>query len=64
VNLGSNNITTAFLQARSIMKTFSSPSIQSSGIVLDYLEIGNEPDGYKYNGRRASTYNVTQYVKE
>lgn len=64
VNLGSNNITTAFLEARSIMAAFSSPAIRNAGIVLDFLEIGNEPDLYKNNGRRAITYSYTQYVKE
>lgn len=64
VNLGSNNITTASLQARSIMKAFSSSAILQAGIVLDFLEIGNEPDLYMHNGHRESTYNSTQYVKE
>ncbi|KAG5641825.1 hypothetical protein DXG03_004144 [Asterophora parasitica] len=44
VNLGSNNITAAVLETRSIVKAFSSPDIRAAGIVLDYLEIGNEPD--------------------
>lgn len=64
VNLGANNITAAFLETRSIVKVFSSPAFTSAGIVLDYLEIGNEPDLYKNNGLRPSTYTSTQWVQE
>jgi hypothetical protein len=64
VNLGANNITAAFLQTRSIVKAFASPAFTAAGIVLDYLEIGNEPDLYKNNGLRPSTYTSTQWVQE
>ncbi|KAF8072111.1 glycoside hydrolase family 79 protein [Lyophyllum atratum] len=64
VNLGSNNVTAAVLETRSIVKAFSSPEVKGKGIVLDYLEIGNEPDLYKNNGLRPSNYNVTQWVNE
>lgn len=46
------------------MKTFESAEIKSANIVLDYLELGNEPDLYPRNGLRATTYNKTTYVKE
>ncbi|KAG6853789.1 hypothetical protein C0991_001378 [Blastosporella zonata] len=61
VNLGQNNITAAVLETASIVKAFSSREIQEAGIVLDYLEIGNEPDLYKNNGLRPSTYNLSQW---
>ncbi|KAG6843890.1 hypothetical protein H0H87_011961 [Tephrocybe sp. NHM501043] len=64
VNLGQNNITAAVLQTASIIKGFSSHQIKDAGIVLDYLEIGNEPDLYKNNGLRAKTYNVSQWVDD
>ncbi|RDB30967.1 Beta-glucuronidase [Hypsizygus marmoreus] len=64
VNLGSNNVTAAVLEARSIAKAFSSPGIKSAGIVLDYIEIGNEPDLYKNNGLRPSTYTTSQWVTD
>lgn len=64
VNLGSNNVTAAYLEAKSILKAFSSPDIVKAGIHLDALEIGNEADLYKNNGLRATTYNISQYVKE
>lgn len=64
VNLGSNNITAAVLETRSIVKAFSSPEIRDAGIVLDYLEIGNEPDLYKNNGLRAKNYSTPQWVDE
>ncbi|KAG6909980.1 hypothetical protein DXG01_013980 [Tephrocybe rancida] len=50
VNLGQNNLTAAVLETASIVKAFSSPQIKGAGIVLDYLEIGNEPDLYRNNG--------------
>ncbi|KAF8072145.1 glycoside hydrolase family 79 protein [Lyophyllum atratum] len=34
---------------------------RDKGIVLDYLEIGNEPDLYQTNGLRATNYNTTQW---
>ncbi|GLB40604.1 putative glycosyl hydrolase family 79 C-terminal beta domain [Lyophyllum shimeji] len=64
VNLGSNNITAAVLETRSIVKAFSSPEIKRAGIVLDYLEMGNEPDLYKNNGLRAKNYTSAQWVDD
>ncbi|KDR78988.1 hypothetical protein GALMADRAFT_63807 [Galerina marginata CBS 339.88] len=64
LNLGQNNLTAAFLGAKSLMKAFASPSIKSAGITLDAIEIGNEPDLYMNNGARPSTYTSTQYVKD
>jgi len=64
VNLGGNNITAAFLEARSIVKAFASSAIKNAGITLDAIEIGNEADLYKNNGLRSSSYTSTQYVKE
>ncbi|RDB31001.1 Beta-glucuronidase [Hypsizygus marmoreus] len=64
LNLGQNNLTAAFLEAKSIIKAFSSPAIRNSGIVLDAIEIGNEADLYLSNGARPRTYSIPQYVKE
>ncbi|PPQ90810.1 hypothetical protein CVT25_012130 [Psilocybe cyanescens] len=64
LNLGQNNLTTAFLEAKSLVKAFASSPIKDSGITLDAIEIGNEADLYSNNGLRASTYTSTQYVKE
>ncbi|KAF9565353.1 glycoside hydrolase family 79 protein [Agrocybe pediades] len=64
VNLGQNNITAAFLEAKSIVKAFASSAIRNAGITLDAIEIGNEPDLYKNNGLRSSSYTSTQYVQE
>ncbi|KAJ7597554.1 glycoside hydrolase family 79 protein [Mycena floridula] len=64
VNFGQSNLTAAFLEAQAIVRAFNSPVLQGAGVVLDYIEIGNEPDLYKNNGLRPSTYNVTQYVPE
>ncbi|KAG6879675.1 hypothetical protein C0992_012973 [Termitomyces sp. T32_za158] len=58
------NLTTAFLQAKSIVRAFSSSAIRNAGIVLDAIEIGNEADLYRNNGARARSYNIAQYVKE
>ena len=65
VNFGRNNITTAVLQAQSIIRAFSSPSITETGIILDFLEIGNEADIYSLHGARdRSTWNITEYINE
>ncbi|CAA7267056.1 unnamed protein product [Cyclocybe aegerita] len=64
LNLGQNNITSAFLNAKSLVKAFASPAIKDAGIKLDAIQIGNEADLYMNNGARPRTYNVTQYVKE
>ncbi|KAF8061826.1 glycoside hydrolase family 79 protein [Lyophyllum atratum] len=64
LNFGQNNLTTAFLEARSIVKAFASPAITGANIVLDAIEIGNEADLYRNNGARPSSYSITQYVKE
>jgi hypothetical protein len=42
LNLGYNNLTNAYNMAKSIIKTFNSWDVKSKGIVLDFLEIGNE----------------------
>ncbi|KAF9254976.1 glycoside hydrolase family 79 protein [Marasmius fiardii PR-910] len=64
VNFGSNNITAAVLEARSIAEAFSSPEVANAGIKLDFIEIGNEADLYRNNGFRSSSYTVKQYVPE
>ncbi|KAH9481594.1 Beta-glucuronidase [Psilocybe cubensis] len=64
LNLGQNNVTAAFLEAKSLVKAFASSPIKDSGITLDAIEIGNEADLYSNNGLRSSTYTSTQYVKE
>ncbi|KAG6910003.1 hypothetical protein DXG01_014003 [Tephrocybe rancida] len=64
LNFGQFNLTTAFLEAKSIAKAFSSAAILNAGIVLDAIEIGNEADLYRNNGARPGTYSVTQYVQE
>jgi hypothetical protein len=64
LNLGQNNLTAAFLEAKSLAKAFSSLSVKVAGITLDAIEIGNEVDLYSNNGLRPSTYTSTQYVKE
>ncbi|KXN91627.1 hypothetical protein AN958_12479 [Leucoagaricus sp. SymC.cos] len=64
VNFGQNNLTAAYLEAKAIVKAFASTAVNSQGIVLDAIEIGNEPDLYRNNGLRPSNYTSTQYVKE
>ncbi|TFK40176.1 glycoside hydrolase family 79 protein [Crucibulum laeve] len=64
VNLGQNNITAAILAASSIAKAFRSSAIKDAGIVLDAIEIGNEPDLYMNNGLRARNYSSSQYTNE
>lgn len=42
LNLGANNLSAAYLMARSIYKAFNSDSVTSKGIKLDFIELGNE----------------------
>lgn len=39
-------------------------AVKGSGIWLEFLEIGNEPDFYGANGLRPSDWNVEDYVDE
>ncbi|KIM40526.1 glycoside hydrolase family 79 protein [Hebeloma cylindrosporum] len=64
LNLGQNNLTAAFLEAKSLVEAFASPAVKNVGITLDAIEIGNEADLYMNNGARPKTYTSTQYVKE
>ncbi|KAF8349020.1 glycoside hydrolase family 79 protein [Amanita rubescens] len=64
VNLGRNNISAATLEAHSIFGVFSGEAFTDAGIILDAIEIGNEPDLYSHNGDRPSNYSVSDYVSE
>lgn len=64
MNLKQNNLLVTLLEAIAIIKAFSSPSIKNAGIVLEAIEVGNEPDLYPYNGGRHSPYTTRQYVSE
>jgi hypothetical protein len=64
VNFGQNNISAATLEAHSIFKAFSSEAFIDAGIVLDAIEIGNEPDLYYHNGDRPASYSVSKYLSE
>jgi hypothetical protein len=59
LNLSQKNITAVFLEARSIVKAFSSSAIKHADIVLDSIEIGNEANLYPKNGARPTTYTST-----
>lgn len=65
VNLGSNNVTAAFLEARAIKSAFQSSEVIGKGITLEAVEIGNEADLYGNNGHRdPSTWNIHEYVDQ
>jgi hypothetical protein len=55
VNLGANNLQLAEQQASTFVVQMPSGSIEA-------LEIGNEPDLYAQNGRRPTTYSLTNYL--
>jgi hypothetical protein len=57
VNLGSNNVQLAEQQA-----SFFASQLPASA--LDAIEIGNDPDLYAQNGRRSSSYNLSNYVSD
>ncbi|KLO05770.1 hypothetical protein SCHPADRAFT_946632 [Schizopora paradoxa] len=65
VNFGQNNLTAAFLEARSIMNAFKSSAMREADVTLEFIEIGNEADLYSNNGfRNPSTWTIQEYVKE
>ncbi|KAI0751865.1 glycoside hydrolase family 79 protein [Daedaleopsis nitida] len=64
VNLGADNVTNAVNMVKSIIKAFKTSAVQSSGVVLDLIEVGNEADLYKNNGLRPSNWTVNQYVTD
>lgn len=64
VNFGQFNISAATLEAASIFKAFSSEDFIVNGIVLDAIEIGNEPDLYHHNGDRPADYSLAEYLLE
>lgn len=64
VNLGQKNISAASLEAQSILKAFSTQAFIHAGIVLDAIEIGNEPDLYGMNGMRSINYSSSDYFSE
>lgn len=46
LNLGQSYLTAAYLNAKSIVKAFTSTAVKDTGITLDGIEIGNEADLY------------------
>jgi hypothetical protein len=60
LNLGANNLTNAYLMAKSIIKAFNSAAVKNKGIVLDFLEIGNECEPFSqfFNTSRYLTNNL------
>ncbi|KAJ7127578.1 glycoside hydrolase family 79 protein [Mycena crocata] len=64
VNLGQLNMTTAVLEAKAMVDAFESAALKSAGVVLDYIEVGNEPDLYILHGLRESSYNSATYLRE
>ena len=64
VNFGADNVTNAINMARAIFRAFSDDAVKSAGVVLDRLEIGNEPDFYNITGHRTGDYTVEDYVSQ
>ncbi|RDX48499.1 glycoside hydrolase family 79 protein [Lentinus brumalis] len=64
VNLGANNATNAVNMANAVLSSFQSSAVKAAGIVLDRIEVGNEPDLYTHNGLRPKNWTVNDYVRE
>ncbi|KZV85884.1 glycoside hydrolase family 79 protein [Exidia glandulosa HHB12029] len=64
MNFGANNTANAVAEAKSIVAAFKSPEVTNKGIKLDFIELGNEPDLYKNNGLRPSTWTIHNMVSE
>lgn len=62
LNMGADNITNAVNMAKAILRAFRTSAVRASGVVLDLLELGNEPDLFKNNGHRPSNWTVEDYV--
>ena len=64
INLAADNVTNAVNMAKAIFRAFDDDAVRSAGVVVDRLEIGNEPDIYGFVGHRAENYTVEDYVSE
>ncbi|KAH9936781.1 uncharacterized protein BXZ73DRAFT_100205 [Epithele typhae] len=64
VNLGANDPGNAVSMAKAIVAAFEDPDVRAAGIVLDRLEVGNEPDLYTTNRLRASGWGVDDYMRD
>ncbi|KAH9941692.1 glycoside hydrolase family 79 protein [Epithele typhae] len=64
VNLGADNATNAVNMAKAIVRAFKSTVVKASGVVLDYIEVGNEADLFSRNGLRPSNWTVEEYVPD
>jgi hypothetical protein len=57
INLGSDNLSLAEEQASTFTSTLPSKTLRA-------LEIGNEPDEYRFNGIRPSTYSYSDFLAQ
>lgn len=65
LNLGSDSTSNAVAQVKAIMSTFASDgAATAAGVILDYIEIGNEADLYGSNGLRSSSWTFSQYLSQ
>ncbi|KAF7975738.1 hypothetical protein HWV62_8721 [Athelia sp. TMB] len=64
VSLREDNLTSAYLETKAIVKAFASAAVKNAKITLDFIEIGNEADLYVKNGGRTAPYGPTQYVPD
>ncbi|KAF7970112.1 hypothetical protein HWV62_24994 [Athelia sp. TMB] len=64
VSLREDNLTSAYLETKAIVKAFASAAVKNAGITLDFIEVGNEADLYVNNGGRRAPYGPTQYVPD
>ncbi|KAI0751851.1 glycoside hydrolase family 79 protein [Daedaleopsis nitida] len=64
INMGADDVTNAVNMANAIVRAFRTTAVKASGVILDLLEVGNEPDLYKNNGLRPSKWTVQDYVHD
>ncbi|KAF7967476.1 hypothetical protein HWV62_34077 [Athelia sp. TMB] len=64
VSLREDNLTSAYLETKAIVKAFTSAAVKNAGITLDFIEVGNEADMYVSNGGRVAPYGPKQYVPD
>ena len=64
LNLGSSNLTDAYLEAKGIISAFKSPDLVNQQLHLDQIEIGNEPDLFPGKFRNSSSWTAQDYVNQ
>ncbi|KAJ3546313.1 hypothetical protein NMY22_g2103 [Coprinellus aureogranulatus] len=64
LNFASTDDLRGFWQLAAIITTFDSRDMKRAGVILDAIEVGNEPDMYAVRGPKPSNYDVYTFLGE